>query len=227
MNCCILIKDFDFSISPYEISKKLNFTTDENIKIIKALIEEAEKIAVPKAIFKECFIRERGTDFVVLDEIKFKSRIISVNLSSENRAFPYIVTCGTELKDWCDSNNSKLKKKIAEFITQQILIHYHSLLKNYIEKNFNTGNLARVNPGSTMDWDIKEQKNIFSILGDEVNSTGVTLDNNFFMYPEKTYSGIYFHNETDYKNCYMCNAEGCPLRERNYDESYYDKHFKW
>lgn len=226
MNNCILIKDFNFSIKPYEILEKLNFSQDENIRIVENLAKEGKKIAVPKAVFKECFICKRGDNFVVLDGIKFNSRVISINLNSENRAFPYIVTCGTELKQWCDSNNNKFEKKIAEFITQEILIQCHILLKNYIEKNFNIRNLARVNPGSTVDWDIKEQKNIFSILGDEISSTGVVLDSNFFMSPEKTYSGIYFHNETDYKNCYMCNAKVCPLRERNYDGSYYNKHFK-
>lgn len=226
MNNSILLKDFNFYINPDEISKKLSLSTENDYKVVKNLAKEAEIIALPKAVFKESLILERGDNFIVLDEIRFTSRIISVNLCGENKAFPYIVTCGTELKDWSNSKKDEFEKKTAELITQEILIQCHSLLKNHIEKTFNTGNLARVNPGSTIDWDIKEQQNIFSILGNKVNSIEVTLDSNFFMTPNKTYSGIYFHNETDYKNCYMCIAKDCPLREESYDENYYNKYYK-
>lgn len=226
MGTCILLKDFSFSIIPDEISKKLSHSLDADIEAVKRLVKEADNIAIPKAIFKECFINDHGYDFITLDGIKFISRIIAVNLSKENRAFPYIVTCGTEIQDWANSKEDKFEKKTAELIAQEILIQCHSFLKNYIENNFNTGNLARVNPGSTIDWELKEQKNIFNILEDEVKSTGVTLDSNFFMHPSKTYSGIYFHNETEYKNCYMCNANDCPLREVSLDKNYYERHYK-
>lgn len=224
MDNCILLKDFNFCINEDELSKNLSSNEEENC-IVKKLIEEAKKIATPKAIFKECFISDRGDDFVVLDSLIFNSRIISVNLCGENKAFPYIVTCGTELKNWSNSKKDKFEKKTAEAITQEILIQCHSLLKNHIEKNFDTGNLARVNPGSTIDWELKEQQNIFNILKDKVDSIGVTLDINFFMTPDKTYSGIYFHNETGYKNCYMCPATECPLRETDYDKNYYNEHY--
>lgn len=226
MGTCILLKDLNFLISPHDISKKLNLFLEKNIEIIKNLIRESKKIAIPKAIFKECFIDDKGFNFVTLNGINLNSRVISVNLSKENRAFPYIVTCGTELKDWYISKEDTFEKKIAELITQEILIQCHSFLKKHIEKSFNTGNLSRVNPGSTIDWNLKEQKNIFNILGDEIKSIGVTLDSNFLMNPSKTYSGIYFHNETDYKNCYMCSTNGCPLREENYDKNYYDRYYK-
>ncbi len=222
----ILLKNFNFYINPDEISKKLNLSSEEEIKIVKNLTKEAENTAVPKAIFKECPICEKGDNFIILDGIKFSSRVISVNLCEENKAFPYIITSGTELKYWCDSKKDEFEKKVAEFITQETLIQCHTLLKKHIEKKFNTGNLARVNPGSTIDWELKEQKNIFEILSDKIKSIEVTIDSNFFMTPTKTYSGIYFHNETDYKNCYMCSAKDCPLREKNYDENYYSKYYK-
>lgn len=225
MDNCILLKNFNFDITPNEISKKLNISSEEEIEIVKNLTKEAKKIAVPKAIFKECLICDRDDNFIILDGIMFNSRIISTNLRNENRAFPYIVTCGTELKHWSNSKKDEFEKNAAGFITQEILIQCHTLLKNHIEKNFNTGNLARVNPGSTIDWDLKDQTNIFNILSDKVPSIEVTLNSNFFMSPDKTYSGIYFHNETDYKNCYMCNGT-CPLRERDYDENYYNEHYK-
>lgn len=129
MNTCILLKDLTFSITPDEILKKLNLSREENIEIVNKLTNEALKIAAPKAIFKECFISKRGINFIILDGIKFNSRVISVNLCEEDRTFPYIVTCGTELKHWSDSKRDKFEKKTAEFITQELLVHYHSLLK--------------------------------------------------------------------------------------------------
>lgn len=226
MSTCILLNDLSFFITPDELSKKLSLSLDKNIETVIRLVKEAENIAIPKAIFKECFLSNRGFNFITLDGIKFNSRITSANLSKENRVFPYIVTCGTEIQDWSSSKEDKFEKKAAELIVQEILIQCHSFLKNYIEKNFNTGNLARVNPGSTIDWQLKEQKNIFNILEDKIKSIGVTLDSNFFINPSKTYSGIYFHNETNYKNCYMCSANVCPLREVSYDKNYYERYYK-
>jgi hypothetical protein len=72
---------------------------NDDFKACTQICTEAEEIARPKYIYKVSSIHERGEDFVILDGIKFRSRVMSVNLSALNRAFPLIATSGNEIAD--------------------------------------------------------------------------------------------------------------------------------
>lgn len=220
-----MLTDLKFDIEYNKLLIDLNITDHKESLILKELIEEARKIAKPKALFKKCTINEKGDDFVVIDSEKFFSKVISTNLQNELIAFPYIVTCGNELQEWCNLKKDQFINKLSEFISQTILIQIHKELQTRIENEFNCGRLARVNPGSTIDWNISELGKIFNLLNDPTELIGVSLGNNFYMAPSKTYSGIYFHNEDEYKNCFMCPGD-CPLREVPYDKDYYNRKFE-
>lgn len=224
-NGCFMLNNLKFNIEYNELITSLNIIDNKEAHILSKLIEEAKKVAKPKALFKKCVISEKGNDFVVINNEKFFSKVISANLLKETIAFPYIITCGSELQEWCDSKKELFTNKAAEFINQTILVQIHKELQKYIENEFKVGTLSRVNPGSTIDWDISELKKICTILDNSMDLIGVSLGNNFFMTPSKTYSGIYFHNEDGYKNCFMCPGD-CPLREVPYDKDYYIKKYK-
>ncbi|NMM64209.1 hypothetical protein HBE96_16405 [Clostridium sp. P21] len=225
-NGCIILDDLKFNLEHSKLCDELKITSDIESNIVKELIVEAKKIASPKALLKKCNIEKKLNDSTILGNEQFFSKVIRVNLSNELIAFPYIITAGTELQKWCESKEDKFVNKISEHINQSILIRVHLELQKFIENKFNTGSLARVNPGSTIDWDMKELKKIFNILGDPKELIGVSLNDNFFMTPSKAYSGIYFHNETNYKNCLMCPGTDCPLREVPYDKNYYAENYQ-
>ncbi len=225
INGCIILDNLNFNINYTKLYSELNMTTDQESIILKNLISEAKGIAKPKALFKKCTIVEKYDDSTIIDSEIFFSRVISVNLQKEILAFPYIITSGIELQEWCESKQNIDVKKIADYINQCILVQVHKELQKYIENEFNISTLARVNPGSTVDWPMEELKKIFNILDNPLNLIGVSLNDNFFMTPNKSYSGIYFHNEDSYKNCLMCPGE-CPLREVPYNKDYYNSKYK-
>lgn len=224
-NECFMLKDLKFDIKYNKLLTDLDITNHRESLILKKVIEEAKKIAKPKALFKKYTINEKGNDFVVIGREKFFSKVISANLQKELIAFPYIVTCGNELQQWCNLKTDPFTNKLSEFISQTILIQIHKELQSRIETEFNCGTLSRVNPGSTIDWNISELKKIFNLLNNPIELIDVSLGDNFYMSPSKTYSGIYFHNEDGYKNCFMCSGD-CPLREVPYDKEYYNKKYK-
>ena len=80
-----------------------NFRVDRNsphFKTIARLCEEIQEVVRPKCAYKVAFIEERGDDFVVVDGVRFKSRVMSVNLAEVNRVFPIIATSGREIEEW-------------------------------------------------------------------------------------------------------------------------------
>ncbi|MBV7276691.1 hypothetical protein JMF89_00225 [Clostridiaceae bacterium UIB06] len=220
-----ILKDLKFDIKSDKLLSDLDISNHKESLILKELIEEAKKIAKPRALFRKCTISEKDNDFVIIGGEKFLSKVISANLQKELIAFPYIVTCGNELQQWCNLKTDSFTNKLSEFISQTILIQIHKSLQSLIEIEFNCHTLARVNPGSTIDWNISELKKIFNLLNDPTELIGVSLGDNFYMNPSKTYSGIYFHNEDGYKNCFMCPGD-CPLREVPYDKEYYNRKYK-
>lgn len=224
-NGCFILNDLKFNIEYNKLLTDLNITDHKESLMLKELVDEAQKTAKPKALLRKCTIKEKGSDFVVIDSEKFLSKVISINLQKELIVFPYIVTCGSELQQWCNLKTDPFTNKLSEFISQTILIQIHKELQSRIENEFNCGTLARVNPGSTIDWNISELKKIFNLLSDPMELIGVYLGDNLYMNPSKTYSGIYFHNEDGYKNCFMCPGD-CPLREVPYDKDYYNKKYK-
>lgn len=225
VNGCIILDNLKFNIDYTDLVSEIKITTYKESNMLKELIAEAKRIAKPKALFKECNIVKKYDDSTIIDSEKFFSRVVSVNLHKELRAFPYIITSGIELQEWCESNRNVDAKKIAEYINRCILVQLHKELQKYIENEFSISTLARVNPGSTIDWPVMELKKIFNILDNPLELIGVSLNDKFFMAPNKTYSGIYFHNEDGYKNCIMCPGE-CPLRETPYNKDYYNSNYK-
>jgi hypothetical protein len=225
LNGCAILNNLKFNIVYDELVTNLNINDNIEAQVLKELIEEARKIAKPKALFKKCVINRKGTDYVVIDNKKFFSKVVSVNLHKEIIVFPYIVTCGNELQEWCNSQKHSLASKIARSIGQSILVQMLNELPKYLENEFKISPLARVNPGSTIDWDLSDLEKIFSILDNPLKLINVSINDSFFMSPTMTNSGIYFRNETGYKNCIMCTMD-CPLRETSYDKDYYSKNYE-
>jgi hypothetical protein len=75
-----------------------------------------------------------------------------------------------------------------------------------------------MSPGSLKDWAIKNQRPLFSILGDVEASIGVRLNESLLMTPGKSLSGIYFPTEIPFYSCQLCPQKDCPSRRAVYNE---------
>lgn len=218
--------DIPFNPDISRIFKLLKVETDEEEgKILEKMIREAKAIARPKALFACAFIDEKGSDYVIIEGLRFKSRILSINLEGVHRCFPYIATCGIEIEEWSKSVGGILESFWADTIKQQALACASDYLKKEMEKAYGLGKTSMMNPGSLEDWPIEEQRMLFRLLGIKVNDTGVALSESCLMYPIKSVSGIRFETESGFENCMLCSRKNCPGRHAEYDPELYKRKY--
>lgn len=185
---------------------------------ILELVAEAELIARPKVIYKSSLVEEKGDNFVVIDGIKFTSRILRVNLEETSKVFPYIVTCGTELEVWSKQFDDYFVSYCVDTIKEMVLKHARQEFEAFLDQEFGLGHASNMNPGSLPDWPITEQKPLFDLLGNVEELIGVQLTSSYLLLPVKTVSGIRFPKESTFESCQLCPRENCPSRKTLYNE---------
>ncbi|MEW6622933.1 MAG: vitamin B12 dependent methionine synthase [Bacillota bacterium] len=221
-----VINEMNFKIDIEELLKTLHIRPgSEHEKRVELLVQDAELIARPKALYRAAYIDDKGDNFVIIDGIKFKSRVLRVNLDSVNRVFPYIATSGREIEEWSETLEGMLEKYWADVIKEKALRAAIMTLESHLVNTFKLGHISKMNPGSLKDWPISEQKNLFKLLKDEQDLIGVELKDSFLMSPIKTVSGIYFPTEVSFVNCQLCPREGCPARKAPFEKELHDNKY--
>ena len=195
------------------------------IEQLKEMVDEAEAVGRPKAIYQEAFIDSKGDDHVVIQGIRFTSRVMRVNLDKVYRVFAYVATCGLDLEEWSKKFADILEKYYADVIKETVLRMTFRRLNENLTEQTGIAQLARMNPGSLADWPLSEQKGLFTLLGEGPQSIGIQLTDSFLMLPIKSVSGIWFPSQTTYENCQLCPREKCPGRRAPYDRDLYDKKY--
>lgn len=191
---------------------------------LEDMTKEAQSIARPKALFKLSFIDSHGEDCVVLDGIKFTSRVLSRNLQHTQRAIAYLVTCGLELDEWGRSFDDMLPRYWAEKLMENALYQAIQFLEQDLQRRFKLGRTASMHPGSLADWPITEQRGLFALLGDTQTTIGVTLNESLTMLPTKSASGLRFSVLQDFESCALCPRLECPSRRVPYDPVQVEKY---
>ncbi len=215
----ILLDRFTFEPDEAQLLKKMRLKegrpeTDE----FKRIVDEARKVARPRAFYTIRRLQSRGADHIVIDDVVLKSRVLRVNTDGLNRVFPFVATCGEEMAKWADAHTDMLSRYYADELKMDALRAAMRQLEKDIERRFDSGSIAQMQPGSLEDWSIYEQTPLFKILGDVGESVGVRLNSSLVMYPDKSESGIYFQNDKGYVNCKLCPVKKCPSRRAKYDE---------
>lgn len=200
-----------------QIIKILMIETEEDKNKLELMLNEASSVVRPNALYACAFIDEKGVDYVVIEGIKFVSRVLSVNLEGVHRCFPYIATCGSEIEEWSESITGIIESYWADVIKQQALAHATQYLNEAMKKAYSLGQSSMMNPGSLQDWPIEEQRKLFRLLGDKVKDTGIVLTESCLMRPIKSVSGIRFETESGYENCMLCPRKNCPGRHAEFD----------
>jgi len=171
------------------------------------------------------FIDEKREDSVIVENVRLKSRILRVNLEQAQRVFPYVVTCGMELEDWANRIDDVLQRFWAETIKEMVLRVAHTAMEEHLINQYQPGSLSRMSPGSLADWPIQEQRPLFKILGNPVDSIGVRLTESMLMIPTKSVSGLRFPTEESFESCLLCPRDICPNRRAPYDPSLFEKKY--
>jgi hypothetical protein len=193
---------------------------------VQRLVDEAQDIARPKALYKVAFIDARDDDAVVVDGVKLTSRVLSVNLEPVYRVFPYVATCGVELDAWAHAQEDMLYQYWADLIKEMALREAVQTLNERMAEQYGLGKMAVMSPGSLADWPLPQQRPLFTILGDVKGAIGVELSDSFLMTPNKTVSGLRFAAADDFASCQLCPRENCPGRRAPYDDTLYDRKYR-
>jgi hypothetical protein len=214
----IIIDKIAFKPDYKKIAGELNIKPGSSRESnLNQLIDEAVRIARPKAMYKIVTVEVLQDAQVLLDKQPFNSRILCINLREVHRAFPYIITSGIELYQWKNTIEDPFTGYLVDTITSFVLGETRDMMMSHLSDQYGLGKIATMNPGSLEDWPLQAQIPLFALLGDPQEAIGVSLTESLLMIPRQTVSGILFETDTDFVNCQLCPRENCTHRRVPFD----------
>lgn len=188
---------------------------------LKEIFDKACTTARPKAAFAVVTVDDRSDDTVSVSGVRFKSRILALNLKDASVAYPFIATCGRELEEWSRGMTGTLHSFWADTIMLLALGCVMGHLEAYLKDRIGNASLSSMNPGSLPDWPLEEQRPLFELIGGAAKIIGVGLTEKMVLLPLKSVSGIHFISEEGFTNCRLCPRERCPARREAYRAELY------
>jgi len=194
------------------LTKRAHVPEGEEEKRLIALIEASRSVVAAKAIYKVSYIESRAEDSVILDGVRFRSKVLRKHFDKVERVFPYVVTIGTGVEDLEKASGDALEKYYLDLIGNAAIVNAREYLKKRLSTLYALESLSYMGPGQLKDWPLEEQRSLFGLLGDVQRAIGVTLSDSLLMIPRKSLSGIYFPTEIPFMACTLCPRERCPSR---------------
>jgi hypothetical protein len=193
---------------------------------LRAMAEEIRAKAQPKALYSLAFIEAKGEDYIIADGVRFTSRVLRVNLEDAYRCFPFVCTSGREAEAWAERQSGIMRRFWADALNQAVLHAAARRLQEHLQNRYELGPISMMNPGSLADWPLREQRSLFSLLGDVHAAIGVELTGSLLMVPTKSVSGIFFPAEESFASCQLCSRELCPNRRAVYTPELYERKYR-
>lgn len=190
---------------------------------LEELVTHALAVARPKAVYNTALVTGRGDNFLELDDIPLESRLMPRNLAKVHRAFPYVVTCGTEVDAYGQALTDMIHLWWLDTLKELMLAQANEFLNRHLSDIVGLGHFSVMNPGSLPDWPLDEQPKVFALIGDVESLIGVRLTDTLLMLPTKTLSGLAFQSDEDYQECRLCNRRACPGRRVPFDEEEFQR----
>jgi len=216
-----ILDNIPIHLDPEVVAKKLHLDQKRGcsgyLKDIQELLEIANFVIEPKAIYQVLYVDNKNKDTVDIGGVRFTSRILRINLDKIGRVFPYIVTIGRKLEDRADSFDDLFKKLCLDEMGDEALGSARQYLADYLKRKYKLGQISIMSPGSLEDWPLTQQKQLFSLFGNVEDLVGVRLTESCLMIPRKSVSGIYFPTEVKFYSCQLCPRKGCKQRRAPYD----------
>jgi len=215
-----ILKDIPLRLNIDEAKNTLHWRERAGASInLPQLIKKAEPLIKPKVIYKVSYIESKGKDEVVIEGVKFSSKVLRKNLDSVERVFPFIITIGPDLENYASGCNDLLRQYYLEGLADMALGNAALYLERLLKRRFGLTGLSSMSPGSLEDWPITQQKALFSLLGETEKLAGVKLTEHMLMIPRKSISGIYFPTRVSFLSCQLCPRKDCPSRKAGYDRN--------
>jgi len=212
-----ILNDIPVRLPLGEIRRQLHLDKDQRWEEVQTLIEAAQPLITPKAVYKISYIDQKLEHAVDIDGVRFSSRVLRKNLEEVERVFPYVITIGNKLKEKGSQSKDLIKEYYFDVIGNIALSVTRKFLEKQLQSRYGLDGMSFMSPGSLTDWPIEEQKPLFSLFGDEETPIGVKLTQSLLMLPAKSISGIYFPTEVSFFSCQLCPRDNCPGRKAAYD----------
>jgi len=223
----IILNHIPFEVDTDRLMASLHVAADSAAAAeLQVLIQQAQAVARPKALYRVAYISAKSDDGVVVEGVRLSSRLLRVNLERAHRMFPYLATCGTELDGWSRSKEDVLHQYWAEEIKLMALGAAQRALNAHLMAHHAPGKTSTMSPGRVPYWPLTQQRQLFELLGNPKDTVGVRLTQSCLMVPNKSVSGIRFPTEESFETCQLCPREGCPGRKAPYDSGLYDRRYR-
>jgi hypothetical protein len=219
---CRVVKDIEVKVDRREICQDLGYEEGRNPKshissLIDSQLEESAALIQPQACYTIRPIKDVAGSTLSVGGLMFTSRRISPTFSGCSLVAIFVASIGDRL----EKKVARLMEKglaLEAFIMESIGSVAVEKAADWLENEIRgmataKGNKAgwRYSPGYC-DWDITEQKKLFSLL--DGKSIGVHLTNTCLMIPRKSISGIIGIGKscTTSSACRFCNKKNCLTR---------------
>ena len=203
--------DSDDLVKGLRIRRNVEYIKDK----LDSLIEAITPVMNPKALYSISFVDKIEGDQVTIGDTVFTSKVVRMNLEQVGRVFPYIVTAGSEL------DGVELSKRQSAMLLDQVktvvVSKAYQYLRAHLAEKYGIKKLSSVAPGRLAEWPLTQQRELFSLFGDNVDRIGVRLTKTCLMVPVKTVSGLLFPSEAGFESCELCSREKCMGRRAAYD----------
>ncbi|RLC16546.1 MAG: hypothetical protein DRI24_08165 [Deltaproteobacteria bacterium] len=200
-----------------EIRRQLHLKKDEHWDEAKDLIQTVLPDIQAKAVYRVCYIDEKGDEIIGMDGVRFLSRVLAKNLAAVERVFPFVVTIGSHYMAQADTQEDLVVKYYLDVIANVALTTARKYLEKELQAGYGLEGMSFMSPGSLPDWPLEEQRSLFALFGDGQTPIGVSLTSSCLMIPAKSISGIYFPTEVPFFSCQLCDRKDCPGRKAVYD----------
>jgi hypothetical protein len=212
-----ILDNINVNLSLDEIRRRLHMKRDSDFSPVKDLIDIAQELIQPKALYNICYIEEKLEDAILVDGLRLKSQVLRKNLDQVERIFPFVITLGNELGEKQNACADLLENYYLDTIGNIALKAVRNHLNQHLQAKFALEKLSFMAPGSLSDWPIEEQTPLFKLLGDVEAQIGVKLTPSLLMLPAKSVSGVFFPTETSFQSCQLCPRKRCESRKARYD----------
>ena len=139
----IILDKIPFKLDRNHLFKKLYVDPgSEDGDQLLSMIQDAEQIGKPKAIYTLSSVNSMAEECVTVDGVKLSSRVMQVNFADINRVFPYVVTCGRELHEWAANIEGMLEQYWADIIMEQALVVAIKYFLKHIKEKYRLGKIS-------------------------------------------------------------------------------------
>lgn len=215
-----IIDDFQIQIPLDKLTERLCLADEEDVELIRGKLAEALAIACPKALYRICKVDGIKENTVQIEGKEFHSEVLAARLKDVHHVFAYVVTCGTEVDDWSRKEKDYIVNLWLDILKEMILGEARTQFQTALCERYGIPKLSSMGPGSgNLDtWPIAQQKQLFELLENVTEDTGIVLTNSYLMHPTKSVSGVLFPSDKEFVTCSLCKRMNCQNRRQPYKE---------